>query len=73
MLNNEPISQGVRPDENEVIPHRLTPRRYPQNLATVAVTYRDGALLTFLFDHSIPIVDLMAMISRAGTVRKVML
>jgi len=73
MLNGEPISQGFRPDENGVIPHRLAPRRSPQNPATVAVSYRDGALLTFLFDRSTPIVDLMAMVSRAGAVRKVVL
>ena len=73
MLNGESTRQGFRPDENGVIPHRLAPRRSPQNPATVAVTYRDGAVLTFLFDRSVPIVDLMAMVSRAGTVRKVVL
>ncbi|MHB1280293.1 MAG: hypothetical protein ACYCYL_03545 [Acidithiobacillus sp.] len=39
----------------------------------VFVLYRDGAVLTFLFDRSTTVVDLMTMISRAGTVRKVVL
>ena len=73
MLNGEPISQGFRPDENGVIPHRLAPRTSSQNPATVAVAYRDGAILTFLFDRSTTIVDLVTMVSRAGTVRKVVL
>ena len=44
-----------------------------QNLSTVTVSYRDGALLTFLFDRSTTIMDLVSMISRAGPVRKVVL
>ncbi|MHB1678872.1 MAG: hypothetical protein ACYCSS_15320 [Sulfuriferula sp.] len=73
MLDGEPIRHGFRPNENGAIPHRLAPCRSPQNPAAVPVTYRDGAVLTFLFDRSTTIVDLMAMISRAGTVRKVVL
>ncbi|MBU2793746.1 hypothetical protein HAQ01_10160 [Acidithiobacillus thiooxidans] len=73
MLNGEPISQGFRPDENGVIPHRLTPLNSHQNPSTIAVLYRDGALLTFLFDRSTTIVDLVTRVSRAGTVRKVVL
>ncbi|MGC9217279.1 hypothetical protein [Acidithiobacillus sp.] len=44
-----------------------------QNPSTVAVSYHDGAVLTFLFDRSTTIVDLVAMIGRAGMVRKVVL
>ena len=73
MLNGESTRQGFRPDENGVIPHRLAPRRSSQNPATVAVSYRDGAVLTFLFDRSTTIADLVTMVSRAGTVRKVVL
>ena len=39
----------------------------------VAVSYRDGAVLTFLFDRATPIRDLSALIRRAGQVRKVVL
>ncbi len=39
----------------------------------VAVSYHDGAVLTFLFDRSTPIADLAGLIARAGTVRKVVL
>ena len=47
----------------------------PQYLPSLPVTvsYRDGAVLTFLFDHSTTIVDLATLIARAGTVRKVVL
>ena len=45
----------------------------PQNPSTVTVSYRDGALLTFLFDRSTTIMYLVSMISRAGPVRKVVL
>jgi hypothetical protein len=37
------------------------------------VSYRDGAVLTFLFDRATPIRDLSALIRRAGQVRKVAL
>ena len=73
MLNGEPTRQGFRPNADGVAPQRLIPPRFSQNHATVSVAYRDGAVLTFLFDRSTPIVDLMAMVSRAGTVRKVVL
>ena len=47
----------------------------PQSLPSLPVTvsYRDGAVLTFLFDRSTTIVDLATLIARAGTVRKVVL
>ena len=48
-------------------------RAATQGQSKVFVLYRDGVVLTFLFDRSTPIVDLMAMVSRAGTVRKVVL
>jgi hypothetical protein len=73
ILNGEPIRQGFRPNVDRVIPQHLTPRKSSQNPATVSVAYRDGAVLTFLFDRSTTIVDLMTMVSRAGTVRKVAL
>ncbi len=44
-----------------------------QSYTTLAVQYRDGLTLTYLFDRSTRIVDLMAAISRAGRVRKVVL
>ena len=81
MLNGEPIRQGFRPDvsihvSDETNLEEVTPplpSKSSQNHATVSVAYRDGAVLTFLFDRSTTIVDLVAMISRAGTVRKVAL
>lgn len=47
----------------------------PQSLPPLPVTvsYRDGAVLTFLFDRATPIRDLSATIRRAGPVRKVVL
>ncbi|MHB0888073.1 hypothetical protein [Acidithiobacillus sp.] len=45
----------------------------PAEPIPVAVSYRDGAVLTFLFDRATPIRDLSALIRRAGTVRKVVL
>ncbi|WP_075322225.1 hypothetical protein [Acidithiobacillus albertensis] len=72
-LNGEPIRQGFHPNANEVVPQHLIPLKFSQKHAPVSVAYRDGAVLTFLFDRSTPIVDLMAMISRAGTVQKVVL
>ncbi|MGE0047509.1 MAG: hypothetical protein AB7T01_01030 [Acidithiobacillus sp.] len=73
MLNGEPARQGIRPNADRVAPLHLTPHRSPQNPSTVAVSYRDGAVLTFLFDRSTTIVELVTMVSRAGTVRKVVL
>ena len=70
MHKGEPIRQRFRPNADGAAPQHP---RSPQNHATVSVAYRDGAVLTFLFDRSTPIVDLMAMVSRAGTVRKVVL
>jgi len=37
----------------------------------IAVQYRDGLVLTFLFERSVRVIDLMAAISRAGWVSKV--
>jgi len=73
MFHGIPGREGHRPDVNGAFPHRLSPRGSHQQLALVPVTYRDGAVLTFLFDRSTTIVDLMAMVSRAGSVRKVVL
>lgn len=39
----------------------------------IVVTYRDGIELTYLFDASVKIAMLMQLVSRAGTVRKVIL
>ncbi len=72
-LNGESTSQGFRLNADGVVPQHLIPLRSLQNPATVSVAYRDGAVLTFLFDRSATIVDLMAMVSRAGVVRKVVL
>ena len=73
MLNGEPTRQGFRPNGGGVVHQHLTPHSPPQNPSTVAVSYHDGAVLTFLFDRSTTIVDLVAMIGRAGQVRKVVL
>ena len=73
MLNGEPTRQGFRPNGGGVVSQHLTPNRSTQNPSTVAVSYRDGAVLTFLFDRSTTIMDLVSMISRAGPVRKVVL
>lgn len=73
MLNGELLGQEFHSNENGVAPQHLVPLRSSQNHMAVAVSYRDGAVLTFLVDRATPIVDLMAMISRAGTVRKVVL
>ena len=48
-------------------------RAATQGQSKVFVLYCNGVVLAFLFDRSTPIVDLMAMVSRAGTVRKVVL
>jgi len=68
-----PGGQGRCSRKNRVALPRFSPRRSPQHPAVVPVAYRDGAVLTFLFDRSTTIVDLMAMVSRAGQVRKVVL
>ncbi|MBU2783585.1 hypothetical protein HAP99_10430 [Acidithiobacillus caldus] len=69
----EPTTNGFRPNGGRVA-QRLTPRTSPrQHPSRVTVSYRDGAVLTFLFDRSMTIVDVRAMISRAGQVRKVIL
>ncbi|MBU2787882.1 hypothetical protein HFQ13_06645 [Acidithiobacillus sp. VAN18-1] len=44
-----------------------------QSYTTLAVQYRDGLHLNYLFDRSTRVTDLMAAISRAGRVRKVVL
>lgn len=48
-------------------------RAATQGQSKVFVLNRDGAVLTFLFDRSTTIVDLVTRVSRAGTVRKVVL
>lgn len=73
MLNGEPVRQWIRPNADRAEPLHLTPLNSHQNPSTIVVLYRDGAVLTFLFDRSTPIVDLMAMVARAGAVRKVVL
>ena len=73
MLNGESTRQGFRLNADGVVPQHLIPLRFSQNHATVSVAYRDGAVLTFLFDRSTTIVELVTMVSRAGTVRKVVL
>jgi hypothetical protein len=73
MLNGETPRQGFRPNADVVVLQHLISLRYSQVPATVSVAYHDGAVLTFLFDRSTTIADLMTMVSRAGTVRKVML
>ncbi|MEY2342091.1 hypothetical protein AB4090_08290 [Acidithiobacillus sp. IBUN Pt1247-S3] len=54
-----------------VVPSRTQTAQ--QGNTALAVQYRDGLTLTYLFDRSTRISDLMAAISRAGRVRKVML
>ena len=56
--------RGARGESGQHLPAEPIP---------VAVSYRDGAVLTFLFDRAIPIRDLSALIRRAGQVRKVVL
>ncbi|MBU2790511.1 hypothetical protein HF288_06445 [Acidithiobacillus caldus] len=69
----EPITNGFRLNSGGVALH-LTPRiPSRQHPSRVIVSYRDGAVLTFLFDRSTTIVELRAMINRAGQVRKVIL
>lgn len=72
-LNGELISQRFHPNVDRAFPYPLSIHKSSWNPATVSVIYRDGAILTFLFDHTTTIVDLMTMVSRAGTVRKVVL
>ncbi len=72
-ITGEPTNNGFRPNSGRVA-QRLTPRHpLHQHPSRVTVSYRDGAVLTFLFDRSTAIVDVRAMISRAGQVRKVIL
>lgn len=72
-ITGEPTVNGFCPNSVQVA-QRLTPRyQLHQHPLRVTVSYRDGAVLTFLFDRSMTIVDLRAMISRAGQVRKVIL
>lgn len=72
-INGEPTTNGFRPNGGRatqgLTPH-ISPRQHPSR---VTVSYRDGAVLTFVFDRSTTIVDLRAMINRAGQVRKVIL
>ena len=59
---------------NDRVVRGLTPHTSPRhNPSAVVVSYRDGAVLTFLFGRSTTIIDLNAMIGRAGQVRKVIL
>lgn len=72
-IHSEPANIG--PDSrNDRVARGLTPHTSPRhNPSAVVVSYRDGAVLTFLFDRSTTITDLNAMIGRAGQVRKVIL
>ncbi len=72
-INGE--SASIWPDlRNDRVVRGLTPHASPRhNPSAVVVSYRDGAVLTFLFDRSTTITDLNAMIGRAGQVRKVIL
>lgn len=73
LINGEPTTNGFRPNGGRAT-QRLTPRTPSrQHPSRITVSYRDGAVLTFLFDRSTTIVDLRAMINRAGQVRKVIL
>ncbi|MBU2763343.1 MULTISPECIES: hypothetical protein [Acidithiobacillaceae] len=72
-ITGEPSVNGFR-SHGVRVAQRLTPRISPRQIPSrVTVSYRDGAVLTFLFDRSTTIVDIRAMISRAGHVRKVIL
>ena len=72
-ITGEPTTNGFCSNGVQVAQH-LTPRySLRQHPSRVTVSYRDGAVLTFLFDRSTAIVDVRAMISRAGQVRKVIL
>ncbi|MDA8154244.1 hypothetical protein [Acidithiobacillus acidisediminis] len=62
-----PFHQGHREAQGKSVQPRLA------EPIPVAVSYRDGAVLTFLFDRATPIRDLSALIRRAGQVRKVVL
>lgn len=73
MLNGETPRQRFRPNADVVVLQHLISLRSCQVPATVSVAYHDGAVLTFLFDRSTTIADLMTMVSRAGTVQKVIL
>ncbi|EGQ61558.1 hypothetical protein GGI1_07357 [Acidithiobacillus sp. GGI-221] len=55
------------------VPQSPSAHSSPRTPMPVAVSYHDGAVLTFLFDRSTPIADLAGLIARAGTVRKVVL
>ena len=71
-IHGEPASIGLGSRNDRV--QGLTPHTSPRhNMSAVVVSYRDGAVLTFLFDRSTIITDLNAMIGRAGQVRKVIL
>jgi hypothetical protein len=72
-LKGGPGKQGIHRHTGRVTvqsPVSLISRKNP---STVTVSYRDGALLSFLFDGSTTIVELVSIINRAGTVRKVAL
>ena len=72
-IHGEPASIGPG-SRNDRVVRGLTPHTSPRhNPSAVVVSYRDGAVLTFLFDRSTTITDLNAMIGRAGQVRKVIL
>lgn len=45
----------------------------PASYTTLSVQYRDGLVLTYLFERNSRVTDLMAAIRRAGLVQKVVL
>jgi hypothetical protein len=73
MFKDKTSQARVSPPCRTDYPSESRPSISRQNPSTVTVSYRDGALLTFLFDRSTTIVDLVAMIGRAGPVLKVVL
>ncbi len=50
-----------------------TRNAHQKGYSTLAVQYRDGLTLTYIFERSTKITDLMAAIGRAGQVLKVVL
>jgi len=72
MHNGIPFRQGIRSSQGKPDQQTLDCSS-PLTSVLVDVSYRDGAVMTFLFDRSTTIVDLATTIARAGSVRKVAL
>ena len=70
-MSNVPLDRTTA--QRQSVPQSPRIRSASRMPMPVAVSYRDGAVLTFLFDRSTTIVDLATLIARAGTVRKVVL